>query len=100
MIRHLVFWKLKETALEQAAHSNGAEMLLRLRALKNKIPQIIELDCGMDFNGSDKAWHLALNTVFETKADLQIYQNHPDHQAVVAFVQQVVSDRAVVDFEC
>jgi hypothetical protein len=36
---------------------------------------------------------------FETLADLDAYQVHPSHQAVVPQIKALVAQRAAVDFE-
>ena len=36
---------------------------------------------------------------FAARADLAAYQVHPEHQAVVAFVSQIVAERRLIDYE-
>jgi len=47
----------------------------------------------------DIEYDVALDTTFHTKAALDIYQNHPEHLAIVSFVKKVVTERRAVDFE-
>jgi hypothetical protein len=37
--------------------------------------------------------------IFETTEDLEIYQNHAEHEKVKQFVKEVRSERACVDFK-
>ena len=99
MITHIVFWKMKPEANGRSGEQNASEMKRLLRALPPLIPQIKSLEVGLDFNRSSAAWDIALYTTFEQPEDLHVYQEHPEHQNVVAFVSSVVATRAVVDFE-
>ena len=99
MIRHLVFWKLKETANNASKQENAEKLIEMFQSLKDKIPELIEIESGLNFNDSPAAWDFALNTVFYTKEELDIYQAHPENQKIVAFVKTIVEDRCVVDYE-
>lgn len=99
MIHHIVFWKLKPSALDRKAEENGKEVKRLLRALQPLVPTLRSLSVGLDFNRSDAAYDIALYTTFDSQEDLQAYQVHPEHQKVVSFVSTVVASRAVVDFE-
>ena len=50
-------------------------------------------------DNGDIEYDVALDTTFHTKAALDIYQNHPEHLAIVSFVKKVVTERRAVDFE-
>ncbi len=99
MIKHIVFWKMKSEAEGRNAQENASLMVAKLTALKNLVPQVVEIDAGVDFNRSDAAWDVALYTTFQTRSDLDAYQVHPEHQKVVEFVRSVVASRCVVDYE-
>lgn len=99
MIKHIVFWRFKEEALGQQKAANIARVTERLEALRGVVPTLRELEVGADFNRSPAAFDLALYTVFETREDLDSYQTHPEHVAVRDLIGEVVSDRAVVDYE-
>jgi hypothetical protein len=45
------------------------------------------------------ACDVVLYTSFATRADLDAYQVHPEHQKVVGFVKLVVASRSVGDYE-
>lgn len=97
MIKHIVFWDVA-----QEGRSKGEvikDFKSKLEALPAMIDEIVELEVGIDFNGADTAFDVALYSVFNSKEDLQKYQVHPEHQKVVEFVKQVAVNRAVVDYE-
>ncbi len=95
MIKHIVSWKLRD---EDKA-KNAAKIKIVLESLKAQIPQCVELEVGVDFNQSNAAHDVVLYSTFETKADLDVYQNHPRHLEAVEFVKSVVKHRIVVDYE-
>ena len=92
MIKHIVMWNLKDK-------SDATKVKTMLEALKDKVPGIIEIEVGIDFNGSDAAADVVLYSTFASLDDLNAYQQHPEHQAVIPFMQSVTSGRKVVDYE-
>ncbi len=99
MIKHLVFWKLKEEADGRSASENARLVREKLLALKPLIPEILEIECGEDIVHSPASFDLALYSVFKDREGLQTYIEHPEHVKVRDFIQSVVSTRAVVDYE-
>lgn len=99
MIKHIVFWKFPAEAQGRSAEENRRLLDEKLHALKQHIPQIVELETGVDFNGSPAAFDYALYTAFASREDLQVYQDHPEHVKVKELVGAITSDRAVVDYE-
>lgn len=98
MIRHIVFWKLKETAEGHTAAENAEKIVKAFASLEGQIEGLETIDSGADFNRSGQAWDLALITTFKTADALNYYQNHPKHQEIVKFILKVVTARAVVDY--
>ena len=99
MVKHIVFWKLKEEAAGAGARENAERLRKMLLALRSSIPQIVEMEVGFNFNPSEAAFDVALYTVFESRGALEAYQNHPEHLKVAEFVREIRSERAVVDYE-
>ena len=67
-------------------------------ALQGVVPSILDIRVGPDVGGGGN-WDVALVADFADEDALNAYVRHPDHQAVVAYVRSVVSDRVAVDFE-
>ena len=104
MIKHVVMWKLKESANGCTKHENAKKIKAMLESLPAKIEQIKYLEVGIDAciaeeGRTDAEFDACLITMFESMEDLDIYQNNPDHKQVSAFVAEVREARAVVDFE-
>lgn len=94
MVKHIVMWTLKEKNQDKALEiKNGLE------GLKEKLPYIKFIEVGINFNTTDSAYDIVLNSDFETKEDLNKYQVSEEHLEVAAKVRDAVSKRAVVDYE-
>ncbi|OGR38028.1 MAG: stress responsive protein [Desulfovibrionales bacterium GWA2_65_9] len=99
MIKHIVMWTLKDEAEGAGKAANAQRMKELLSALTPLIPVIRELEVGVDVFAASPACDVILYTAFDTRADLDAYQAHPEHQKVVGFVKQVAASRSVVDYE-
>lgn len=99
MIKHIVMWKLKEEHDGLGKPEIAKKLKKELEDLKEKIPQIIEIEAGINFNPSEASYDVALYSSFESNDDLEIYQKHPDHMKVAEFVSQIRTQRCVVDYE-
>ena len=98
MLKHIVFWRLKDQAEGATRAENGAQIKLRLEALRGKIPGLLKLEVGIDVERSPAAYDVALYSEFTDQAALDAYQKHPDHVAAAAFIGKVRSERVVVDY--
>ena len=96
MIKHIVFWKIKESLDFEGVY---AEMKIRVEDMNGKIPGLIHAELGKDFNKSEFAFDVALYSELVDKKALLSYQDHPVHQLVKEFIGAVTSDRAVIDYE-
>ncbi|MDP3427197.1 MAG: Dabb family protein [Humidesulfovibrio sp.] len=99
MIKHIVMWTLKDEAEGAGKAANAQKMKDLLSALPPLIPVLRELEVGVDVFAASPACDVILYTTFDTRADLDAYQVHPEHQKVVGFVKQVAASRSVVDYE-
>lgn len=99
MIKHLVMWKLKDVAEGATKEQNARKMKTDLEALKQTIPQIRHLEVGRNFLPSDFSYDVALYSEFETEEDLALYQKHPEHRRIGAFVEKIRESRVVVDYK-
>lgn len=95
MIVHLVWFKLKtEVTPEQKQ-----EMLQGLRELPQKIGCIEWLGCGEDFSGRSEGFHIGLAVTFRSRADLESYGPHAEHQAFVENFKPLWDEVRALDFE-
>ncbi len=99
MVKHIVFWKLKEEAHGNGKATNASLIKEKLEALNGKIEGLIKVEVGINFLESASNYDVALYSEVTSKEALDFYQNHPLHQAVLPFVKEAVSSRIAVDFE-
>jgi len=99
MIVHLVFFNMLPEAAGSCGHTNAQSLVEQLRQLPAHIPEIVELEAGLDFSKSPASYEVGLLTKFRSREDLETYRVHPAHQQVVEFVKATTASRAVVDFE-
>ena len=99
MIKHIVFWIVKE----EAEGLKKAAILSKMKAMLEALPPHIEvlkgLEVGLNVVQSDRAFDIALYSTFDSLEDLKIYANHPEHLKVVDFFKKVVEKSAAVDYE-
>ena len=94
MIKHIVFWNLKDDENKQ---KNMKKMRELLTGLVGVVPGLVSAEVGFNYN--PKGYDAALYSVFETKEALEGYQVHPAHLEVKKFVHSVITDRACADYE-
>ncbi len=94
MIKHIVFWQIKDDLGKQIVMPKMKEMLL---SLVGKIDGLKSMEVGFNYNGGE--YDIALYSVFENKEALAVYANHPDHLVVKKYVHEVIKGRTAVDYE-
>ena len=99
MVKHIVLWKLKDTADGFNKAENARRIKTELEGLRGKIAEIKALEVGLNFNDSAAAYDVALYSEFESREALDIYQKLPVHVRVAALVNQVREERVVTDYE-
>lgn len=92
-------WKLKDFAEGADKETNAQRVKEKLEGLVGKIPGLLHLEVGIDFLHSEQSADVVLYTELESRAALESYQAHADHQAVVPFMKAVAAARTVVDYE-
>jgi hypothetical protein len=98
MLKHIVFWKLKEQAHGNNKTANASLIKEKLEALGGKIDGLLHIEVGCDVLGGTN-YDLALYAELTDKTALDRYQSHPLHQAVLPFVREAAADRKAVDYE-
>lgn len=98
MLKHIVLFKLKESAEGAPREQNARRMVEMLHGLRSVIPQIRHLEAGVNAIPADAAYDVAIYSEFADEKDLSLYMKHPEHQKVVDFVKKVVESRVVVDY--
>lgn len=99
MIKHIVMWRLKESAHEKDKAENARVIKEKLESLKGKIPGLRKLEVGIDFSGTESSSDIVLYSEFASRKALDAYQAHPEHKAVMPFIMEARTERRLVDYE-
>ncbi len=94
MVRHIVFFKLpknSEVTIE--------ELKEKLSDMKGKIEVLLNLEVGVNFSDSQRAFDLALIADFKNREDLKTYSTHPVHLPIVEWIRENGIETKVVDYE-
>ena len=93
MINHIVMWKFKEGEEE-----NMKKFLEGLNELKGKIPEIKNLETGININPKNE-YDAILISEFENMEDLEKYKNDPRHVKVSNMCKEIRISRQAIDYE-
>lgn len=99
MVKHIIVWRLKETAHGNDKATNACLIKEKLEGLNGKIPGMLKMEVGIDYSGTETSADIVLYSEFASKEALEGYQAHPDHKAIVSFVREACSERRMVDYE-
>ena len=100
MIKHIVFFGLAESAEGKTKAENAKIIKFELENLVHFIPEIKKIEVGINAPNAPKTnFDVALYTEFESLETLDIYQEHPEHKRVSAYIGKVKTSRAAVDYE-
>lgn len=94
MIRHIVMWKFKEDQ-----HENMLIFKERLLALKDKIPEIRDMEVGINVNPSERSYDAVLVSAFDSLDTLKAYSTNPLHVEVSDFCKTIRISSVSVDYE-
>ncbi len=99
LVKHIVLWRLKESALGNSRSENARAMKEKLESLQGIIPGLLKAEVGIDFGRGEQSFDVALYSEFDSRESLRGYQDHPAHQEIVSFIREVRLDRCLVDYE-
>ncbi len=99
MIKHIIVWRLKDSAHGNDKATNARLIREKLEGLRGRIPGMRTIEVGTDFSGTADSGDLVLYSEFDTREALAAYQAHPEHVAAKAFIGEARCERRLVDFE-
>jgi hypothetical protein len=99
MIKHIVFWRLNESAHGNDKQTNSRLLKDKLLAMKGKVDGLLKIEVGFDFSNEKDSCDVVLYSEFSSKEALHQYQIHPDHQEIKKWINDVRYERRVVDYE-
>jgi len=100
MIKHIVFFGLEDSAEGKTKAENAKVIKFELENLIHLIPELNKIEVGINHPDAPQGNHdICLYTEFDTFEALDIYQEHPQHKRVAAYIGKVKTSRAAVDYE-
>lgn len=96
MVKHIVFWNLKEEAEQGLKVANALKIKEGLEGLVGVVPGLLKAEVGIGI--PENGWDLCLYSEFDSKEHLAAYRKHPAHKKVQEFVHQVITGRAACDY--
>jgi hypothetical protein len=94
MLVHIVCWKYKPDTTD----AQRDDHIARLRALPGMIPNIESFEVGSDVLHLERSFDTGLVAKYPDRAALDFYNDHPEHQMVVAVGRQIAEKVVSVDF--
>ena len=100
MIKHVVCFQLADEAEGKTKVENARIIKKGLENLVNFISQSKKIEVGINCPDTpDTNYDVLLYCEFDSVADLNIYQEHPEHKKVGAYIGKVKIGRVCVDWE-
>lgn len=95
MIKHIVCFKLKDNSLENCQKARDV-----LLSMKGHVDLLRDIYVGIDFLHSERSYDIILETLFESKEDLDAYQKDEYHCQVVKKHMHAVRESSIaIDYE-
>ncbi len=98
MIKHIVMWRLNESAYGKTKSENAIELKNKLLAMRGKVEGLNHIEVGFDLSREKDSCDVVLYTEFEDLNALHQYHIHPDHEAIKQWLSEVRYERRVVDY--
>lgn len=99
MYKHIVFWKVSESADGKSKSELINEITKQLNSLPAIIPEIVDFEVGNNIgNYGASFFDVSLISSFKAEEDFKIYCGNPTHDKVVAFITSVVENEEIVDY--
>ncbi|MDI3294044.1 Dabb family protein [Janthinobacterium tructae] len=99
MIKHIVFWKLKDHAEGADRATNALKLKALLDSCSDLVPGILKFEAAVAQPGLEATYDIVLYSEFASRAALDAYQNHPEHVKIKPFLGAVREARQCMDYE-
>lgn len=97
MIKHIVLWKINKNGSLEDRRNTIESFKKKTEFLKTMIPEIKEATVGSNMNSGD-AFHVCIDSTFDSEEALNTYIDHPEHLKVREFMNEVSYEKTVFDY--
>lgn len=94
MLKHIVFWKIKDN---EDKEKNMEQMIKMLYSLDGRIKGLESVELGYNLDSTSE-YDVVLCAVLKSPGALKFYQNHPDHIKCKEFISTIAEARVAFDF--
>ncbi len=98
-LKHVAMWRLREQAEGASRRTNGDKVKTKLELLAQKIPDIAEIEVGLNLDASHGDYDVVLTVTFEDNAALRHFQENPLYLDVTAYIAKVSDAHHTVDYD-
>lgn len=98
-VKHVAMWRLREQAEGASRRTNGGKVKTKLELLSQKIPDIVELEVGLNLDASAGDYDVVLTVTFDGNAALRHFQENSIYQDVKAEIAKVSDAHHAVDYD-
>ncbi len=95
MVDHLVLFTVKDDASSEEVD----DLVLSLRTLGDRGPNVVDLSVGENFSKRDGGYTHGLFVCFRMRDDLRAYLERSEHLAVVEKLDATTTGRLLVDYD-
>ncbi len=95
MVTHIALFRWKENI----THNEISRIMTDIKKLKNKIKDVIDINCGTNFSKWNEGYTHAVVVKVKNRKALDNYRNHPKHKPIAEKVDQMEEKSIGIDFE-
>jgi Stress responsive A/B Barrel Domain len=94
-VNHQVWIKFRSEASAEQIDA----VLADLRALRGKVPGILDMNVGRNFTDRANGYQYGLMVILQDKASLEAYGPHPEHAKVAVKIRAIAESVMALDYE-
>ena len=98
MVRHIVAWSFADNISDEQNRKNALKIKADLEGLSGVIEGLVSIRVIISPLETSTR-NIILESVFDSKAALSGYQEHPSHKRAGVFINEVMKNKTCIDFE-
>jgi Stress responsive A/B Barrel Domain len=95
MLVHIALFRWKDSATKDQIDT----AIDQIRGLRNKVPDLIDIRCGLNTHRESKGLTHAIVVLARTQKALDEYRKHPQHDVAAKVIEEMEADGLGCDFE-
>ena len=99
MFKKVVMWKIKAEGNGISRRKTAEKIKAKLDNLSGIIHVITNLEVGINTSLSNECYNLVLISEFDNHEDMIIFREHHEYQKIHDYMEPLVVDKKVVEYE-